>query len=358
MAYYESAEDIYSTMFLGYTETNTGKGSLLYNACMPVCMKLSQALMALDEATKKIFAKTALQSGYSSYLVLRTEEMGISKKGATYALIKTTVKGTPKAVFYKDSIVGTIDNRLYVVQSDLTLDDNGNGKIFVKAEKAGSTYNVNANEINYLPIKYNGITSVTNEEAYWDAYDEETDQALYERYTLKVQTPATSGNKYHYQNWALEVTGVGSAQVYSLWNGNGTVKIVIANSNYRAASNDLIQAVYDHIEEERPIGPTITVVSEQELTLNITAKIEFDSSVYDLETLKTNISNAISDYLKNTLSATKKLNEISIMKIGALILSVTGVDDCISVSINNSTVNIPIEDNQIPVLGEVICNEA
>lgn len=56
------------------------------------------------------------------------------------------------------------------------------------------------------------------------------------------------------------------------------------------------------------------------------------------------------------MSLPKKLKEISIMKIGALILSATGVDDCTSVSINSSTVNIPIADNQLPVLGEVMFN--
>lgn len=361
MAYYESSEDIYNSMFLGYTETSTGKGSLLYNACMPVCMRLSQALLALDEVTKKIFAKAALESGYSSYLELRVGEMGSERKKSTYALIPVTVKGSPKATFKKDSIVGTIDNRLYVTQSDLILDDTGNGNVYVKAENPGSKYNVNAGEINYLPIKYNGIASITNEKAYWDAYDEETDEELYKRYSLKVQTPATSGNKYHYTNWALEVNGCGSAKVYSLWdknnglNGNGSVKVVISNSNKRAASSDLIQAVWNHIEEERPIGPTVTVISDEELSLNISAKIAYDSAVYTLDTIESNIKKVISDYLTKLVDGIK---EISIMKIGAVILSAEGVEDCSNLLINGLTTNITIGNDQIAVLGEVICNAA
>lgn len=353
MSYYQSEEDIYNEMFLGYTATSIGKGSLLYNACMPVCIKLSEAYLALDEVTKKIFAKKAVESGYSSFLDLRVDEMGIKRKEATYALIEITVIGTAKMMFPKDSIVGTSDNRLYITQSDLILDDNGLGKVIVRAEKAGSKYNVNVNEINYLPIKYSGIKSITNEKSYFDAYDQETNEALYQRYSIKVQTPSTSGNKYHYMNWALEVNGCGSAKVYPLWNGNGTVKVVISNSNYRAASADLIKAVYDHIEEERPIGPTVTVVSVEELALNISLKLVYDSASYTLDSIKTNISSSIQDYLKEIAL---KTDHISIAKVGAIILSTAGVTDYSNLTINNSTVNLPIADNQIAVLNGVICN--
>ncbi|AGF56472.1 putative phage protein gp47/JayE [Clostridium saccharoperbutylacetonicum] len=353
MSYYRSEEDIYNEMFLGYTATSIGKESLLYNACMPVCIKLSEAYLALDEVTKQIFAKKAVESGYSSFLDLRVEEMGIKRKESTYALIEITVNGTAKMIFPKDSIVGTSDNRLYITQSDLILDDNGSGKVKVRAEKAGSKYNVTANEINYLPIKYSGIKSITNEKAYFDAYDEETNESLYYRYSLKVQIPATSGNKYHYQNWALEVDGVGSAKVYPLWNGNGTVKVVISSSNYRAASSDLIKTVADHIEENRPIGPTVTVVSVEELPLIISLKLIYDSVSYTLDTIKTNIQNSISQYLKDVAL---KTDHISIAKVGAIILSTSGVTDYSNLTINGSTINLPIADNQIAVLSGVVCN--
>lgn len=349
MSYYQSEEDIYNEMFLGYTATSISKGSLLYNACMPVCIKLSQALLSLDEVTKKIFAKTSLESGYSSYLDARVGEMGIVRKEATYALVEITVTGTPQKIFFKDSIVGTSDNRLYITQSDLTLDYNGVGKVIVKAEKAGSKYNVNANEINNLPIKYNGIKSITNEKAYIDAYDQETDQALYDRYLVKVQTPSTSGNKYHYVNWALEVNGVGSAKVYPLWNGNGTVKVVIANSNKRAASGELIQAVFDHIEEERPIGVTLTVASVIEKPINVAANIQI-SSATTLGAVQNSFIAALESYFRDTFDGTK----VSIMKIGSLLLDIDGALDVDheSIKLNSQASNVTLGADEIAVLAD------
>ena len=55
--------------------------------------------------------------------------------------------------------------------------------------------------------------------------EEESDESLRERYLLKAQAPATSGNPAHYVIWAREVPGVGDANVIPVWNGPGTVKL-------------------------------------------------------------------------------------------------------------------------------------
>lgn len=354
MAYLRSAEDIYSEMVLTITDVDTSENSWIYNALMPGCMRISESLMNLDEAMKKGYASSALVSGYSYYLEQRCAEMGITKKQATYAVVPIKVIGKPFAIFQKGSVVSTIDNRLYTVSENCTLNENGIGTIDVIADNPGSTYNVKAGEINYLPIKYTGIVSITNEDDYKNAYDEETDRELYDRYILKVQTPVTSGNVHHYKNWCLEIEGCGSAEVIPLWNGNGTVKCIIADSNKRAASQELIEKVFNHIEDVRPIGPTITVVSVEELQLNINVELVYDSKIYTKEQLKKSIEEVISDYLKEI--ALKK-DYISIAKIGALIFSVNGVNDYNSLLINNSSNNVQIADNQITVLNEVVINE-
>ncbi len=358
MAYYRSAEDIYNEMFLGYTETNTEEGSLIYNACMPVCMKLSQSLLDLDEATKKVFASSAVESGYSSYLERRIKEVGIERKQPTYASTKIYVNGSPNANLKADSIVGIKDNRLYITQNDLVLDQDGHGEVIIRAENPGSKYNAKVGEINYLPIKYNGITSIANKEAATNGYDQETDEDLYARYLLKVQTPATSGNDYHYKQWCLETEGCGSAKIYEETNDKfekelGSVLCVISNSNKRAASKELIDKVKEHIEKVRPIGATVFVVSVEELLLNISVNLTYNSKEFTLDKVKDNIKNSIEEYLKKVAL---NINYISIAKIGALILSSDGVEDYNNLVINNSTNNVTVNDNQIAVLGEVVCN--
>lgn len=349
MSYYKRAEDIYTEMFLGYTATDTGKGSLLYNACMPVCMQLSQALLNLDEATKKIYARTAVESGYSNYMDLKAEEVGLTRKKATFAEIEVTVNGAPNAVLNSGSIFGTKDNRLYYTESDLVLDSKGIGTVKVKAEKTGTKYNVNADEINYIPIKYSGIFSITNKNAYNGAVDDETNEALYERYLIKVRTPTTSGNKYHYLNWALEVDGCGSAKVYPVWDGNGTVKVVIANSNKRAASQELIQAVYEHIDKERPIGATVTVISSVEKSINVTANIKVATG-FTIAQIQTEFTQLLTKYLEDVAF---NAAYISLNKLGNILFDTSGVVDYDQLKINGITSNIPLGDEEIAVIGTI-----
>ncbi|NFH89724.1 baseplate J/gp47 family protein [Clostridium botulinum] len=358
MAYYKSAEDIYEEMFLGYDVTDTSEGSLIYNACMPVCMKLSQSLLDLDEATKKVFASSAVESGYSSYLERRIKEVGIERKQPTYASTKIYVNGSPNANLKADSIVGIKDNRLYLTQNDLVLDQDGHGEVIIRAEKPGSKYNAKVNEINYLPIKYNGITSISNKEAVTNGYDIESDEDLYNRYLLKVRTPATSGNPYHYKQWCLEVEGCGSAKIYEETNDKfeakrGSVLCVISNSNKKAASKELIDKVKEHIEKVRPVGATVFVVSVQELLLNISVSLIYNSKEFTLDKVKENIINSIEEYLKKVAL---EVSYISIAKVGALILSSDGIEDYNNLTINGSTSNITVKENQIAVLGEVVCN--
>ena len=72
-------------------------------------------------------------------------------------------------------------------------------------------------------------------------YEEETDGALLERLLFAVRQPATSGNVYHYIEWSTSVSGVGAVKVLPLWNGNGTVKVIVVDANKDTPSEELLQ---------------------------------------------------------------------------------------------------------------------
>ena len=351
MAFFVSAEDLYSQMTLNMTDLDTSENSFIYNALYPTCLEISYGLLCLDEMSKMVFASTATENNYSEYLDKRVEEMGITRKKATTAELEVTIRGKIGTTLKINSIVSTTDNRLYYTQSELTLEDDGKGsgigKVIVKADKSGASYNVKAGEINYLPVKYTGISSVTNEEDYTDAYDEETDDDLYNRYMIKAKTPATSGNKYHYEQWALEVTGVGSAKCIS---GAGNVKVIIANSNKRKASEELIKKVYNYIDTERPVlAGTLTVATVTETNINITANVEIDKSVV-LGNVQEEFKKNIEDYFTNTVYTSKK---ISIAKLGALLMDIEGVVDYSNLKINGGSSNVTLGEDEIAVVGTV-----
>lgn len=361
MSYYMTAENLYNEMKLSIADVDTSENSYIYNALFPSAMEISYALLCLDEAEKKVFASSALESGYSKYLDRRVEEYGITRKTATYAQLQVTFTGKVGTIINQGSIVSTNDNRLYKTLTDVTIGTDGTTTCYVLANKTGSAYNVKVGDISYLPIKYSGVTSVTNTELYNSAYDDETDQDLYARYLLKIQTPSTSGNVYQYKEWCLSCTGVGDAHVYPLKDENlqpknGHVTCIIADSNKEPASNELIQTVKNYIdpndgtgEGQAPIGATVHVLSVKPVNINIQFDVQIDTSI-TLDNVKSTLSNSVIKYLRDTTFNSKKVN---ITKIGSFILDINGVLDYSNLKLNNTTENINLSEIEVGVLGEI-----
>jgi uncharacterized phage protein gp47/JayE len=229
--------------------------------------------------------------------------------------------------------------------------------VAIQAVTAGKIGNVPAETVIYMPVTIEGIVSVTNPEEITGGYDEEDDESLRNRYYTALAQPATSGNKNHYIQWAEEVHGVGLAKCIPLWNGDNTVKVVITSDTMQAASAELIKAVQDHIDPEKsgtgqgeaPIGAYCTVVSATPINITVTASITLATG-YDKASVKTNIQNEITDYLK---SVAFKTSYISYAKIGNAIMSADGVLDYENLKVNNGTANISVGEYQVAVLGGV-----
>ncbi|NSB17428.1 baseplate J/gp47 family protein [Clostridium beijerinckii] len=361
-SYFESSETILDRMKSGITGVNTIEGSDIHNSQAPVSVELSNTKLQLDEVLKKVFAKSALDNGYDEWLEKRCSDFGIYRKAGNKANGYITFNGQAGATILANTIVQTQTGLRYFT-SDSAVIPNGatNVKVKVVAENIGSAYNKIANTITYLPVRLINITSITNEEPFTNGYDIETNEDLFNRYITKIQTPASSGNKYHYKNWALECTGVGDCKVIPLWAGKGTVKVVIINSNKVGADATLIQTVKNYIdpndgdgEGQAPIGATCTVVSADTKAINVNTTILLTEN-YTLDTVKTNIENELITYFK---SVAFKQNYVSFAKIGSIILGTEGVADYNNLTINNGAVNVTLGDIEIPVIGSVVVTNA
>lgn len=240
------------------------------------------------------------------------------------------------------------------------------GTVNVQAVEAGVSGNVGANSITYIPITIPGILSVTNVSSTSGGYDEESDESLRERYYLELQKPPTSGNVYHYLQWAREVVGVGDARVFPLWNGSNTVKVLIINDSMLPADQALIDEVQDYIDPkgiadidwgtgqgQAPIGAYCTVVTaaQKDIDVNITATLELGFAIPDVVS---DIVQGITDYLK---SIAFKQQYVSYAQIGSIVLSVDGVVDWTVLQLNNTTANIAVGIEEVAVLRDVVLNE-
>lgn len=303
-----------------------------------------------------------LQNSYDGYLDLIGAQIGVIRKDAEPSKDVIKICGRSGTLLESGKIAGTVstENNPTVEFEFLetkTIDDTGVTEIKVQCTQDGTIGNIKAGNVTLLITPINGVTSVINEHDFTNGIDIEGNDDYKRRILEKLQTPATSGNKAQYKNWAKEVTGVGDAKVTSLWNGNGTVKVTIINSNKRAADTALIQKVKDYIDPEpsgsgegqAPIGATCTVVSAVEKAIDISVKVVIAGG-YTLQQIQDNLNAAMQKYLSDLAFNS---TYVSYGKIGGIILSTEGVIDYNNLTINSGTINVPLADEEIPVSGAI-----
>lgn len=234
-------------------------------------------------------------------------------------------------------------------------DTEGTASVHVQCATAGIVGNVPANSIIKMPVTLTGVTSVTNEAAFTNGYDDESWDSLRQRYKDDVAMPITSGNQYHYKKWALECVGVGNARVLPLWDGDNTVKVIIIDANSQPAGSELVGTVQEYIDPEisgigagqAPIGAYCTVVSASALNINITANV-----TYLAGTIKATVDEAIAANIASYLAGIAfKQNYVSYARIGDAILDTAGVEDYNTLLVNSGTANISVSDSQVAVKG-------
>ena len=108
------------------------------------------------------------------------------------------------------------------------------------AEAPGAAYNVEAGTITRLWTSLVGVTAVTNPQAAEGGADAESDAAFYRRIHTRLSQPVASGNVYYYQQLALEISGVGQAKTIPLWDGPGTVKVVVASEDKQPLDGSVV----------------------------------------------------------------------------------------------------------------------
>lgn len=344
----ETRKNILERLKQYYTETAGDKVNLVEGGFA------WDTLSANAKEFEKAYAEMALiieasfpQTSWGDWLTKKAEEHGIIRQEATNSSVILTVTGQAGTTVQEGSLFSTNDGKNFITTESKKIEDGGTVDIKAQSQDVGTSSNVDAETITKIPVSIYGVSAVTNKAAAYDGFDEETDAELLERLLFKVQQPATSGNPYHYVQWATEVTGVGGVKVVRLWNGNGTVKVIITDANNNIASEDLIQKVQSHIEEQAPIGATVTVVSLEPVKIDI--KLKVTSGMANTEGIK----NAVNNYFKqNIFNATY----VSYAVIGSIILqnsATTGVLDYTNLKINGDTENIPLTDEQMPTVNEV-----
>jgi len=238
-------------------DVNKTEGDYIWDSLDPVAIELALAAIWAQEVLRRGFASTT----FGSYLDLRCEEHGITRKAAGKAT-GTAVKGNPLTITGSagtvvpkgslrvatpaDAVTNTPSVE-FVTTADCTIGPGGSVYVDIEASAAGTGGNVPAGAISIVVTPLPGVTGVTNAAAITGGIETEDDISLLGRYLAKVRNPSAGGNKADYITWAGEVAGVGGVSVVPVKYGNGTVSVAIIDTNKQPAGQDLIDQVQNYI---------------------------------------------------------------------------------------------------------------
>ena len=342
----EILDEMLSAMPESYQKTI---GFPTYDLLAAVSLRMEGTDEAIDEAKQQLDPENLSGDDLDRYIYPRS---GLARKASTFAHGTLTVTGSGTVE------IGTLFESVGGVQfaATETVVIDGEGSVPVTCTVDGTAGNLPAHSVTQMPVAVQGIASCDNPEPLTGGYAEEGDTEYYARYLLRLRTPATSGNVYHYQQWALEVSGVGHVKVFPRVQGVNTVDVVIADSTGQPAGEELVAAVQAYIDPESegagrgqaPIGAQCFVSAAAEKKIAIACKV-FKLNTADADGVTAAVKAAVADYLAGTVFVQ---DYVSYAQIAAAILSADGVVDFEGLTVGGGTANIAVGERECPVLGE------
>ena len=300
---------------------------------------------------EKLLNIAFIKDSYGDSLDKRVKEFGIERKEGMQAVGMVKFYGQVGVEIGSGVIIIANGNRYEVL-------DNQNGRIesedgvelYIRSLEVGADKNLLTDNLFILGTTLSGIERIESVSSITGGTNPESDDELKERFFYIQAHKGTSGNVDDYINWALQVDGVKNVKVIPLWNGNGTVKVVVMTKNNRNVSEEVVQATKEYIESKRPIGANVTVTTPRVLDIQISAKVEHEKYV-DLDSIKAQFRDYVDEYLVNAVS------EITYTKIAGILSKIDGVIDYSNLTINNGTRNIKLVTDQVGSVGTITLTE-
>lgn len=321
-----------------------------YDLLAAVSLRMEGTDTTIDEARQQLDPENLHDSALDRYIYPRS---GLERKAATFAHGSLTVTGT--GTVEQGTLFESGCGVQYYATETVAIE--GEGTVPVTCTVDGTAGNLPAHSVTQMPVAVQGIASCDNPEPIGGGYAEESDSEYYARYLLRLRTPATSGNVYHYQQWALEVSGVGHVKVFPRVQGVNTVDVVIADNAGQPADTALVKAVQEYIDPESegagrgqaPIGAQCFVSAASAKSIAIACKVsKLDTA--DEESVTAAVKAAVAGFLAGTVFAQ---DYVSYAQVAAAILSADGVADFEGLTVGGGTSNIAVGERECPVLGEV-----
>lgn len=341
----DQTPEIIRSRILSRMESNlqTREGSYTSDMVSPVAFELWRVCMTLDEFISAFY----VDENSGKYLDMHAELLGLARRQGTKASAVINFTGRDGATIPAGTSFFTASGLEFALSDDVVLVD-GAGTGTLTASQVGDEYNVDPGEVDRILRNISGLDSFYNDSASGGT-DQESDASLYARIVARRKEPPTSGNESHYKEWALSCNGVGDARVTPLWNGPGTVLVIILGYDKHPVDDVVTGACADYIETKRPVGACVTVMSAAATGISVSATVTLDANM-SFAAVRAAFVSKLDTYLQS-LAFVQYV--VHINQIGALLLSVDGVIDYADLTVNGGKSNVEIDSTAVPVIGEV-----
>lgn len=324
------------------------EGSIIYDALAPAAMELQLAYIELDVILNETFADTASRE----YLIKRALERGLQPEAATYAIARGEFNiNVPIGSRY------SLDDLNYVVTEKIS-----DGVFRLQCETVGTEGNSHTGSL--IPIDYiDGLQTAELTEILIPGEDEEETEVFRQRYLNSFDNQAYGGNIADYKEKTKKIQGVGGVKVYPVWNGGGTVKLVIINSEWQtptAEMIDTVQTIIDPIPNQgegigvAPIGHIVTVEGVNEEAVNIELQLTLQDD-WSFEDLRSSIEKVIDAYFLELNQAWEDSSAIIVRtsQIESRLLEIAEIIDAQHTKINGLEENYMLGADSIAVRGDL-----
>lgn len=339
------------------TKVDKREGAVIYDALAPAAIEFENVNFKLDYMMKQAFADTADRE----HLVRRAKERGLKPKSATSAIMG--------AIFNMEIPIGSrfsleelnyfVKEKIRTVGTDIYYT--------VECETPGSLPNGKIGKL--LPINYiNGLTKAEILTMEIPGEDEEDTEDFRKRYFASFDFTPYGGNIADYKLKTTAINGVGPVLVTPVWNGGGTVKVTILDSDYNVATQELIDTVQEILDPTpqgqglgvAPIDHVVTVNTATTVVINVTGNIVLNNGV-TVNQIQSQINEVIKNYLldlrKNWSPDAKLVGNETVVRTSNIIsklLDIQDVADINNLKINGSTSNLTLTMYQVPTFGSVV----
>lgn len=216
-----------------------------------------------------------------------------------------------------------------------------------------------------IPIEYvAGLTKAQLVELLIPGEDEEDTEHLRERYLTSFRSQAFGGNVQDYLDKVGAIAGVGGCKVYPVWNGGGSVRVVVIDSTFAPPKQTLIDTVQEALDPKgssgqgygvAPIGHTVTVDGVTAARIDVKTSLTLREG-WAFEDVRPYAEQAVDAYFQELAKqwAGSDALVVRVSQIETRLLELDGVIDVGDTALDGVQGNKTLGADEIPVRGDVV----